>query len=388
MQSTLNSSDTRWRLSWPCVFLMLGVLALVNVATDVFHLSELGDGKLIALLIVAYEQLPTAKYVIGMSALHELYVHIWQAPALNKILPLTMTGAVNFVRVTGIIVMTLCSIMILLWQRSRLRVVLVCTTPVWLLFGAGYIEYYPFIAGAMLALLCWLFAQPLEQRPASMVGIVCTAMPLLYAGFVPYSGIIMLAYIVGAGWRRGAIAVVYAAVAFVLLLVIFWPGSPLHFLTSLLNDLNLGEKNIVYQNYQGHSAGEYSIFFSPVYVFSLAHANDVLTMLLSGAGGVSLVLLPLTIWRHSAALRRGSTINQLLAVLLLAWSVIYLVFTIPKLGPARDFDLFFVSYLSFAFLTGIIAETWKRRSRLWLLGCWLASSCVALLHVVSMAPSA
>ena len=103
---------------------------------------------------------------------------------------------------------------------------------------------------------------------------------------------------------------------------------------------------------------------------------------------LSLVLLPVLVREQAAALRRAMTPDHVLASLLFAWSLFYLVFTIPKLGPARDFDMFFISYLCMSFLVGMVVESWSPRHRAVLLGAWVASSVLSLVYVVGWAPSA
>ena len=171
MSNALLQSGPPWlRLMVPGAYLALGLLALVNVVVNVINLPELGDGKVIA-LILTMRQIPAAKYAIGISVLRDLYFNVWLSPTAQALLPSSLLDSVGFIRTAGILLMAFASVTLLYWQRSRMRLLLACTTPVWLLFSAGYIEYYPFVAGALLAMLCWVFARPLQGSIGGRSGI-------------------------------------------------------------------------------------------------------------------------------------------------------------------------------------------------------------------------
>ena len=49
-----------------------------------------------------------------------------------------------------------------------------------------------------VAALAWLFERPLEQRPATLIGLLCGLLPVLYLGFAPLAAIVLLTWALGA----------------------------------------------------------------------------------------------------------------------------------------------------------------------------------------------
>lgn len=231
---------------------------------------------------------------------------------------------------------------------NKYRVTLAATTPIWVLFSCGYLEYYPFIAGGYLALLCWLFNGDLEQKSEVQIGVVTGVLPLIYLGFAPLSLIILFTYL----WRARIEIVIRTLGAlllgFFICLRLFWPKSLSDYFTTLYQELNLGETNTIYEGYRGLAASETSIFFKSDYVFSLKHLKELFHMLFLGLGLAPVLILLLSLAPSQKNIWQLSR-KHALAILIMGWSLFYFAYTIPKLGPILDVDMFFMTYITIAF---------------------------------------
>jgi len=361
-------------------FVLLAVVSLLNVWLAFFSVPAFGDGGVIAVIMFNSEQFPAAKYLVGMGLMRTLYGVSWGLPVFSQWLPEHATSFLGFIRVGGILLMLLSSLLLLAKSRNALRILLAVMAPIWLLFSIGYVEYYPFIAGALLAFLYWLFSRSLTTQPAILVGASCALLPLLYAGFMPYAVIVLALYLYGASLRTLAATLLAAMATFLATVWLFWKGGVLRFFDVLLQDLNLGERNTLYAGYKGLAAGSHSIFFNLDYVFSLRHLREVLQMAFSGMGPVALCVLPvavlLLVWRRTSWDR-----NDLLALLLALWALAYLLLMMPKLGPVQDLDLFFSSYLTMAFFIGLQFERHSLRVQTMLLFAWAAGSVASMFYL-------
>lgn len=362
-------------------FLLLLFLAILNVWFAFFTVPELGDSKLIAMILAYPDHFPMAKYFLGMDAMSAMYGLIWEAP--SRLLPDTVAGPLGYIRMMGAVVMLACTLVLLKISRASWRVVLSVTTPIWLLFSIGYIEYYPFIAGLYLIFLYWIFSQPLTSHPAASIGAACSLLPLVYAGFAPYALIVLAVYLYGAGWRKWLVTLATASAAFLATIWLLWDGGIFSFFIALLKDLPLGEKNTLHEAYRGLSAGNHSIFFSLDYVFSIKHLREVLQMLFGGVGLVAMCLLPIAgakmLWR-----RADWTRNDVLALIVFCWSLAYVLLMLPRLGPVKDIDLFFPCYLLFAFIIGRQVEVYPRIPRFPLLAVWLSGSIISVFYLLGL----
>ncbi len=360
-------------------FALLAVLAVCNVWRAFFTVPNLGDGGLIPLILSNPGQ--KAKYFLGFEAMRMLYDVCWIAP--SQFLPHAMSGHVGFFRVVGAILMMASTIILLRISNVSWRIVLAVTTPIWLLFSSGYVEYYPFIAGLFLAFLYWVFSRPLPSHSPILIGAACSLLPLVYAAFAPYAAIVFCLYLYGTARHRWLAAVVSAICVFLGTIWLLWDGGIIAFYNALFGDFLLGERNTFYAAYQGLSAGEHSMFFRLDYALSGQHLREVLKMMFGGAGLVAICLLPVALMGILVQ-RTGWTRNDVLAVLLSTWSLAYTVLMLPKLGPVRDIDLFFPCYILFAFVIGRQAENYRQIPRYTLFGAWLTGSLVSTLYLFKL----
>ncbi|MEO4048042.1 hypothetical protein AAFN46_13230 [Pseudomonas sp. CAU 1711] len=362
---------------------VLGIAAAVNIFTKTIIVPELGDGKLMALILANREIFPATKYLAGMETLRMGYAAIWQFPPLLILLPDTIINHSDFIRIAGIVVMACMSIYLLQAYPGKYRVLLVITTPIWILFSFGYLEYYPFIAGVYLALLCWAFDGDFEEKSELSIGLIAGSLPLLYLGFAPVSFIMLLVYLWGA--RTAVVARTLAALflGFVITLKIFWANNLSDYFISLYQEMNFGEKNTVYEAYRGMSANATSIFFKSSYVWSVAHLKEISGMLAYGLGLAPIAIFAIGIFVH---IRKVVffTKKSILAILILGWALFYLIYTIPKLGPIVDIDMFFMTYITVAFFGGALLDMSKNIKHTAIGTLCLLSTCASLMLLLRL----
>jgi hypothetical protein len=395
------------------VWVVWCLAVLINIAFGLTPIKSYGDSAYLEAEIV--KGMPYPRWLTGTAILSWVYAAIWQLPPLLKHLPAALATSGGFLSVTGALAMGIGTIALLRRWPNRLAVLLPSLLPCWVLFSAGYREYYPFIACALLAALAWLFAERLEDRSPRDVGLLVALLPLLYVGFASLSVLIFVFYVLAA--PRGQAGVLeqasrsgsfpsraveralktagIALFAFVLMIVVFWPYGVSDFFRQLYTQLNFGEANTEFPRYLNQSADPTSIFFTTRYALSSEHLRDVAYMSFWGGGLFVFPLLVAAItlaWRsRRGAWREAARERRLwLGTAIFLWQLTYLLFMIPKLGPTRDVDLFFATFISVAFFAGLLFDLGFKNSadqaesaRFILLSAMLGSTVVActfLLH--------
>jgi hypothetical protein len=213
---------------------------------------------------------------------------------------------------------------------NRWMVICPLLTPVWLLFSSGYVEYYPFIAGAFVATMAWVLERPVHERSGRDVGMLSGLMSALYIGFAPLSALLVA--------LRPKRAAIWAAVTFTLLITACEPRGLPTFLNAMFKEMSLGEANMFDPHYIGQVAGPHSIFFKTSFAFSLQHLRNLLYMDWWGGGMFFAVLL---IWAAWKARRFRWDGRAAFGAACLGWQLYYFVFMVPHYGPMGDIDLFF-----------------------------------------------
>jgi len=388
-----------WQLFWIGVAVVAIGAAVaghpfaLQYGDSAYVLARIGDGPLVP------------KWLAGMALAGWVHAALWEFPPLAALLPASLLTPAGFLGVVGALAMAGATIACLRRWPERMAVLLPTLTPIWLLFSAGYLEYYPLVAGALLAALAWLSDAPLAERSPRAVGLLLAVLPLLYVGFVPLAGLVFLAYALAVPGRIGR-TLGWALLGFAVLAALFWPPGVADYLRSLHREYNLGEA-WNFPRYQGQVAGEHSIFFQPAYAFAPERLREVATMYFWAGGFAAplllLVLGGLATYRRFAReeirggeirageSRAGEMTSPLLALGLLAWQSFYLVFMVPKLGPRQDIDLFFGVYVTIAFCAGLAADAlWPRGhpqhagAIATLCGVMLGSTAVSALYLVRL----
>jgi hypothetical protein len=178
-----------WQVLWLC----LGLLALLNVFAQLVPVQRYGDAKFIARYVV--QDTTMARWLAGTAILSWMHDAILRIPGVEEAAPAAKVTAAYLIRVTGILVMVLGTVALFQRWPERLSITLPALCPIWLLFSLGYLEYYPFIAVALVAALAWIFDRPLADRDPYRIGTLAGALfPLLYVAYAPVSLLILLFY--------------------------------------------------------------------------------------------------------------------------------------------------------------------------------------------------
>ena len=342
-----------WQLVWALVL----ALALAAIVAGAPLTRAYGDSEY--LLARVGSGTPVAKWLAGTALADWLHAAVWEFPPAAAALPPALAAPAGFWGAIGALAMAVAALWILQRWPDRLAAVLPMLTPIWLMLAAGYLEYYPLIAGALLGALLWLLDGRLAERSPRAVGLVIATLPLLYIGFIPLSALIAAAYALAAP-RRLLPALGWALIGFAALAAVLWPAGVADYLRTMNGQYMFGEA-FTDPRYRGQVAGEHSIFFRAGYALSAARLREVAAMYF-WAGGL---LAPPVLLGCAAYLARAGRLPRRLpartsrlwaALALLAWQGFYLLFMIPKLGPVRDIDLFFAAYLTVALLAGLAAD--------------------------------
>lgn len=343
---------------WAWLLTAFAGLSLVLLATARLPVRPYGDGAMFAELVG--QGLVVPRWLIGSAAATAGHAALWEPLPVRSVLPVTMHSATAFLAIAGTLTMVLGTWGLFRRWPDRLSVLLPALTPVWLLFGSGYVEYYPLIAVPFVAVLAWLFERPLEERTPLEIGVVGGLLPLLYIGFVPTALCVLAAYVVvrrDAGWRTAAFTVAVAAVA----IAACWPEGATSYFRTLYTVMNFGDAHLP-ARYAGQVAGPASLVFALAAVRSWARAREVLYLLVWGGGWWALPLLVVAAreaWKvmRSDRPRTWRDARPWLGAALVGWHLYYVVFMVPRLGPTADIDLFFPTYLLLAFMAGLLLDT-------------------------------
>jgi hypothetical protein len=335
----------------------LCVLLLLGFGDD--RLQQYGDHNRITRF--AREGMTIAKWLAGTALLSWIRDGVTWIPAVRESFEAApaMATRQSLASFSAFVMIGSTFILLRRWP-NRMSVLLPVSTPIWWLFSSGYIEYYPLIASAYLALLIWIFERPFAERSGLWVGVVAaTLFPVLYLGFAPIALATAAIYCLDQP-RRTPVVLLSAAVAATLGVVVLWPDTFSAYRYQLMTTLNPGEMHLFYQPYAGQSAGPDSIFFKTSFALSSVHLREVLFMVTFGAG---LPLLPLGFWGIWKCLSRPFADAEWirdrrvwLGVAIVTWQLVYLIWMMPKYGPIKDIDLFFVTYISLAFFAGRLLD--------------------------------
>lgn len=341
--------------AWLAALTAFGLVCATLIATEGLPTRPYGDGVVFAQFVADGRAVP--RWLSGSVAAATLHAAVWELPAVHAALPPQLASPTAFLALLCVAA-SLGGTALLLWRwPGRLAVVLPMLTPVWVLFGSGYVEYYPLVAPAYVGALAWLFERPLERRSPRAIGILAGSLATLYVGFVPLAAAALGAFALARprhAARAGGLALVVAAIT----IGVCWPEGLVSYVRTLYSVLNFGEAHID-PRYAGQVASPTSVFFSLDAAMSAARVRDVAYVVTWGGGWWG---IPLAAVAAVRACRRGvpgwraAEARTWLALGLSAWLLHYLWFMVPRLGPAADIDLLFPAYLFAAFLAGRLLD--------------------------------
>ena len=281
------------------------------------------------------------RWLLGLAFLREIFA------AVNAFL-FEVDGG-QFIRATSSLAMFAWAAW-LLSRRERSSVPwLVIISPMWILFSLGYSEYYPYVAGLLVA-VSWQVISQRRLLTNTTLYVLVGVMPILYIGAVPVS-LALLIYVWSAeseasGRLRGGLTSLIS-----MIVGIEVGGEFKGYVSNLAETMNLGgqllDKSV---GSRAEALSSRSFLANPSYVFSLEHAIDIWFWLSCGIGAVVLVAALVV----SRGLTRGQNfpmhggkvhldLRRISVLVLVGLAVFYLVFMLPLLGPTRDIDLYFVS---------------------------------------------
>jgi hypothetical protein len=342
-------SVQRERRFWLALWTLLPAVALANLYLELVPIQAYGDYRWLQ-REEAFSSSP-ARWLGGYALLRQA-AGLLDDPA---------AGFAALLRVAGILVTAAAALFLHAGRPGRLAVVLPTLTPIWLLFAAGHMEYYPLIAWAVPVILLWALDRPLAERSPIHVGAVAAALfPLLYVGLAPLALCLLGAYALAVPPRRSAVALLVAAGVALLGIGIFYPAGIGAFVEGLPKQIPRGEVGL-FHGYRGLAASPTSIVFAWEFVFSRVHLQDLTFLQLVGGGWLAPILLVgAAAWfgvRRGglpAGKRTDRRIGFALAVLA-AYGYFFLRM-LPRLGPRDDLDLFFSVYLIVATLAGVLVD--------------------------------
>jgi len=310
------------------------------------------------------------RWLLGLTLLREGFRALNEALTAVGVLSDGDIDPQKFVQIATALVMCLSAVWLL--KRSETSVVpwMITTTPLWILFSVGYDEYYPFVAGLVIAAM-WnvLKETPLFENSAAYV--IVGLLPILYVGAFPISIALLLSC-----WSRdqnrrdrtkGAMVALMTAVVSIEV-----GGEFRGYFVRLSENLNAGGDLLDQElSAKGVGASSESIFGNLSYVFSVEHVVDIFFWLSCGAGIVVLVsplLFSGQSIRHTAVIEFSlSRIGRMRLIsvsriLLLVSALVFLVFMLPLLGTVRDIDLYFVSMFTLLLFAGVKLDEFIRQS--------------------------
>lgn len=242
----------------------------------------------------------------------------------------------------------------LLLHTPRLRTIaFVVLSPFALLFLSGHIEIYMVVALFMVQ--CAETLRKPDARPVAVGAMIGVLGVLYYGAWHLCIGLLAVAL-----FRRPT-QVLAVIASFTLTLIVgidlLWPGDVLHFANALNSNTPRG-LNLLVPTY--HMVSGPGMVWKRTYLFSSGHLTIVGTILFAG-------MAPFFAMIASALLNR-IPLRELFSGLKpfraehVGWTVFgsvalaFVILMIPRLGLARDIDLFAISCVALVYLGGSVLE--------------------------------
>jgi hypothetical protein len=340
------------------VWTLFALLSVANILAEWHKPHYYGDSDLVSAFVATHRVVP--KWLAGTAILGDFYAWVWTAPWLHERLPATLRNAFHFVATWGALATWAGAVALSLRWPGRLAITLPVFGTLYVAFGAGYLEYYPFITALYLASLAYLFFAPLEERSPLALGLLAGVLPTLYIGFIPLAvGVLVFGALTHP--RKVLQLAACALAAYGLVVRVLWRAPLVEFFQGLRGALDKADTVKIFPRYAGHLAQPDDMFFPLGYALSPEHLVDIFYVALHGGLLLPLVLLGWALYRGRKRLSRSFAIEAVrkdfrwgLAAALTAQQLHYLFFMVPVYGPRRDFDLFFSVILGASFCAGFV----------------------------------
>jgi hypothetical protein len=281
------------------------------------------------------------RWLLGLTVLRETY------SAVNAFLFDVDAG--QFIKVMSALTMFAWATWLLSRHKRSSVPWIVTISPMWILFSLGYSEYYPFVAGLVVA-VSWQIVSKQDLFSDRTLYVLVGVMPILYVGALPVS-LAVLIYAWSASPNasarfRGSLASLASMV-----ISIEVGGEFTGYIANLAETMNLG--GLLLDKSAGSKAevlSSRSFLANPSYALSLEHAIDIWFWINCGIGAVVVVSALLVSRRSIGGLDKSRfartswfNLRQWSVFMLLGLAIFYLIFMLPLLGPTRDIDLYFIS---------------------------------------------
>lgn len=300
------------------------------------------------------------RWLLGFAAAREIY------DGVNSLF--TDVASLTFVRFSGSLLMAAWGYWIVSRRGSDVAPWVVVLSPLWVLFSVGHDEYYPLIAGLVLA-LAWQIISGRQLFERNTNYVLSGVLPALYIGAAPLSvSVLLFAWGRERATQHRVRGALVSLVSFMLSIEV--GGEFKGYFKNLTGDLNLnGFIRSTEGSLEDNPAavtGTGSFFASPSYVFTKMHLLDIVFWLICGAG-LTVVILALsrslgthqTVQSDSLVDSAQELIFKRIArATLVISAILFLIFMLPQLGPTSDIDLYFWSLFIILLFAGSQLDRW------------------------------
>ncbi len=268
----------------------------------------------------------------------------------------------TFVSLGGMLCFGVCLFISARRFRDSPAILLLCCTPIVLLNCSGYSEYYPFVSGFFILFLLSVLEGCFEKIKPALAGFLLSLFGLLYVGFLPLMGLILIWYLYKRNdYKERLICLAAFSLSFLSLISLCY-GSLLDYPLALYESINTTSEFTV-RKYR-HGVVEGVGVLSPDFAFKSRSLSDRLFMLFFGAGPSVLVL-----WLCSIGFTLSKqSLPQIFSRELFFWialliflETLFFIFMTPHLGRKRDLDLFTQVYLSYVIVGAYLCRDSLKR---------------------------
>lgn len=350
---------------------MFACLAILEANQNAQWFRSYGDSGILGPYLLESSKI-FSRWLLGSTVILDLWT-------IRSLVPGLDISSTHFSTLLGAIWMMMTSIFLLRVRGAFGPIILCLSSPIWIAFSLGYDEYYPFIVGLFMVYLLWIFDY--FQLGRSGTAILLATLMVSYVGFSIFVLIgfvkILVMYRDKVLWIK---TLALTAFLTLVLIEVCWPSGHTDYLAQLIKDMNLGEVNTIWPAYQGHAMSANLPVFEISYAISSNHLLEVSKMVLYGGGaGTVFFLFPFQYLTDKKIVFKTwiPKFEELPKILLVSYSVLYLLFMIPKIGPVIDIDLFFTSSFILLFWVGDRIQTIhlngsSQKKSLLVVGCALA----------------
>lgn len=293
------------------------------------------------------------RWVLPMQG--ELWIFsILTSDLFKPLLPVCLTDQATVLPIVGSLFSGLGGAFVL-WRFRSLAVVAVLVMPLWFRFIHGFLEVYPSISWGWMAVLAWFSEQPIRERAAISIGIICALLVAAHAEFIPIVALILVV-------RRSWSAIGWAAVWFVVVITCLCGTFPNYF--SHLSESTVWDL-AVRTPFRGFPHEEHGLsgwpFWQPSYAFSIEHIREIGGAWLYEAGWWA---LPLAIGGLFCLARSRIDDRWAMRVAILGWCLFFSLMGFAKRPVWEGPDIWWQSQIAWTFLSvDAMTAYWKSRKK-------------------------